>query len=1217
MARLTLCLWLVSLSLAPAQTPLLKAPPGFKVEMVLQAPDIEAPTALAVAPNGDVYYAEDPMDMRGPTTKNIDKIWLLKGGDPKKKILVADELWAVMGMELVRDKLFVVHPPYVTVFTLDAEGKVNTREDLFTDLGPKVAGLPSFNDHVCSGIRMGVDGWLYVSIGDKGIPAMTRKEKDKGSVHVAEGRWRHSKEGNVISLEGGGVIRFRPDGSGLEVFASGTRNHLDVPLDEHDRIFVRDNTNDGGGWNTRLMYLPPGGFMGYPWDFSRPLNHAAPPVHDFGGGSPCGGWVYLDDALPGAYKGRIFHCEWGKGKVYAVKVAPLGANFKFVDEVAFLDPEGTGVKDFRPFTLRPTADGRGFYVTDWAYNGWTNKAVAGRLWKVTYTGDDVQPVPRLDLDRATLTEVCAALSHSAHTQRVAAQRELIARAAKQPKEVRAALTAALKENTVTAYRHAVWVDAALPDGGDLALRLLGHPDNGLRIEALRVAAGRDKLAGQDTTPLIVGRVFNETFVQVRLHVLAALRGRKVSPQDGANLYFALSGEMDATVRHVLGRALTDPVGRQAVYEGVKLSGGAQGQAEQGAKSLCWLFAEAFDLEAVDLLIALLKNVEPTVREYAVDSLATNYKDRKPYAGTWWGTRPEQQPPPGRVVEWEGTAKVRDAIVGALADKDADVRKAAVRALVAMRDPATFEPLKTRYAEERDAATKVDLVRALAGLRTPEGTALLREVAGADDAPVAVRVAALEGLTGANVAPGPALVERGLQAKDAALRKATLAALRATGKAADGKAVRPLVTDADLTVKLAAIQTLGVLGDRESIPALLDAVAVEATQFDAVTALTKMPDKRAVAAYLLGLASKNQPLRQASATALAAIRDEAAPVLKQLVERKEVPEAVLPELRAVYARFEPVAAWAVVGPFPEGKAPVAPGNVNLTAKYLVEGKEVAWRKDVKGDAKNHGKVNLGNGSDVVSYAFAEIESADDRPATLRLGSDDTLRVWLNGDKVFEFTGSRGWGPDQNKADVKLKKGKNALLVECGNKSGPWEFSVAVSADVSKYAFLQGGGGGKLDLEAYRAHARKTAGDPERGRKLYLDAKGLACAKCHALGSDGGKVGPALDDVGLKYKREEIMTAILEPSRTIANGYDSVVVETKAGKLIAGVSKGERDGAVLVMDDEAKLHTIRKEDVEELTRSPVSRMPNGLNEGMTAQDFADLVAFLERCRQEKPK
>ena len=82
---------------AQAQQPVPKVPDGFQVEIVLQAPDIEAPTALCVAPNGDVYFAEDPMDMSGPPTKNLDKIWLLKGGDPKKKVLFADEMWAVMG----------------------------------------------------------------------------------------------------------------------------------------------------------------------------------------------------------------------------------------------------------------------------------------------------------------------------------------------------------------------------------------------------------------------------------------------------------------------------------------------------------------------------------------------------------------------------------------------------------------------------------------------------------------------------------------------------------------------------------------------------------------------------------------------------------------------------------------------------------------------------------------------------------------------------------------------------------------------------------------------------------------------------------------------------------------------------------------------------------------------------------------------------------------
>jgi hypothetical protein len=72
------------LTLAAAE-PLPKVPDGFKCEVVLEAPDIEAPTALCVAPNGDVYFAEDPMEMSGPPTRNLDRIWLLKGGGPLKK----------------------------------------------------------------------------------------------------------------------------------------------------------------------------------------------------------------------------------------------------------------------------------------------------------------------------------------------------------------------------------------------------------------------------------------------------------------------------------------------------------------------------------------------------------------------------------------------------------------------------------------------------------------------------------------------------------------------------------------------------------------------------------------------------------------------------------------------------------------------------------------------------------------------------------------------------------------------------------------------------------------------------------------------------------------------------------------------------------------------------------------------------------------------------
>ncbi len=543
----------------PADEPLPKAPDGFKCEVVLQAPDIEAPTALCVAPNGDVYFAEDPMDMSGPPTKNLDRIWLLKGGDPHKKILFAENMWAVMGLELVGDKLYCVNAPHVTVFTLDADGKAKDKKDLFTDLGPPMAGVPSFNDHIPSGIRYGADGWLYVSVGDKGIPKMTRKEANEGSVYVTEGRERRTKDGQYISLEGGGVIRFRPDGSHLEVFCSGTRNHLDVPLDDHDRIFVRDNTDDGRGWWARLMYLPPGGFMGYPWAYTRRPEETLPIIHDFGGGAPCGGYVYLDDGLPETYRGRIFHCEWGQGKVWAVKVAPDGAGFKYVDQIAFMDP--VGVKDFRPFCIRPTADGRGFYVTDWGFSGWLQNKKAGHIYKVTYVKDDVKPAPR-GSDKDSIADLIKALDHPAYTERLRAQRALQAKG----KEGADAVEKAWKDGKLSARarQRAVWImnDFATDRGDDRVLAATKDADAEVRLEAVRAlglfppsvvlsANGRDAHRA-DAYVQLMHLVSHDPDPQVRLQAAAFLSRSGHVAED---VLWFLAKEKDHAVRFELVRAI--------------------------------------------------------------------------------------------------------------------------------------------------------------------------------------------------------------------------------------------------------------------------------------------------------------------------------------------------------------------------------------------------------------------------------------------------------------------------------------------------------------------------------------------------------------------------------------------------------------------------------------------------------------------------------------
>jgi putative membrane-bound dehydrogenase-like protein len=1243
-----------------AASPLPKAPPGFQVELVLEAPAIEAPTALCVASNGDVYFAEDPMDMSGPPTKPLDKIWLLKGGDPKKKILFADKMWAVMGLEIVRDKLYVVHAPHVTVFTLDPEGKAKKREELFDDLGPPVAGVPSFNDHIPSGIRMGMDGWLYVSIGDKGIPKMTRKEKDGGSVHVAEGRWRHTKEGHHISLEGGGVIRFRPDGSGLEVFASGTRNHLDVPMDEHDRIFVRDNTDDGRGWWTRLMYLPPGAYMGYPWAYTRHPKECLPMIRDFGGGSPCGGYVYCDDGLPQMYRGRIFHCEWGQGKVLAVKVAPDGAGFKFVDQVAFLEPNG--VKDFRPFSLRPTADGRGFYVTDWGYSGWLNPKKAGRLWKVTYTGGDVKPAPR-GKDTDSIEQLIEALDHPAHSERLRAQWALIARA----EEAVPALEKSIKEQKISSRvrRHLLWISATInvPGFANFLLRATKDTEASVRLEAARLFptllhfGKRSKEIWGNAA--VVFRLLNrweqmaekDPDPQVRLHAALSIRA-----SDGMPALLALEKERDAQIRFALVQTVKQHTIREWLIipltmrfpEGPKLD--ILAGKPNAMDGLFLALTKEYDLKAVFILQDYLKDSAPRIRQRAVETLARVYKDRKPYAGGWWGTQPAAHNPPPRDVVWEGTPRVREAILAALADKDAGVRKAAVSALIAANDPETLEPLIKQYGSEKDSAARIDLVRAIAGLpaaktadflggilkdaKNPEAlrleaiagleksksaaaSACLAEAAAPTEA-VAVQLRALEAL-GAIMAPqAKSACAASLKSIEPSVRKTAANTLAKLGDAKAAELVLPLLKDKEPSVRTVAIQALGTLKAKDAIPALIQATGDNAAQFDAISALAQMPDKRALSAYLTGLASKNADLRKACREAIASLRDEVVPTLEQLAKRNEIPAVALTELREVYSSFAPLLTWRVIGPFPrDGKTHPPQTEQKFDSAYKGEGKTVKWQI-IHADAKQHGRVNLAArlhpNAQVVAYAYAEIEATTARDATLLCGSDDTITIWLNGKKVHDHQSDRGWNYNQDKVAVHLDKGTNRLLIQCGNSGGPWEFSVAVSGETDRYAFLKGGAQ-KFDLETFRAHARKNKGDVERGRKLFMDVKGLACVKCHAIGGQGGLVGPDLAGIGLRYNREDLMTSVLEPSKVIAQGYETIVIETSKGVTLTGVFKGESGDAVNLTDAEGKPHRVSKKDIDERMFSPLSTMPNGLSDGMTLQDFADIIAFLEARREER--
>ncbi len=149
--------------------------------------------------------------------------------------------------------------------------------------------------------------------------------------------------------------------------------------------------------------------------------------------------------------------------------------------------------------------------------------------------------------------------------------------------------------------------------------------------------------------------------------------------------------------------------------------------------------------------------------------------------------------------------------------------------------------------------------------------------------------------------------------------------------------------------------------------------------------------------------------------------------------------------------------------------------------------------------------------------------------------------------------------------------------------------------------------------FREFAMGREGNAPRGRELFKDEQRLACGKCHTVDGTAVKVGPDLFAVGDKFPREELIRAILEPSASIAVGYGTTILEKKSGEELQGVVKQKTAQMIeLTLVDGARVR-VASADIKEERGSTVSLMPDGLQAGISRQDFADLIEYLVTLKE----
>jgi len=1207
-----------------------KVPEGFTIRLVAAVPAVQYPCQVATAPDGSLFVAEDPMDQVGPADKAIDRILLFREG--KEPIVFADKLFAIFGMVWHNGALYVMNMPHLTVLRdRDGDGKADERKELFTDLGVPAGSPNDFNDHIVSGLKIGIDGYLYISVGDKGVPKAT------------------GPDGRTAQVVGGGTLRCRLDGTGLEVFTTGTRNHLEPNLDDRDNLFTYDNTDDGLGWWTRVTHHIDGGYYGYPFDYHERTDRILPRMAEYGGGSPCGGVFYGEDAWPEKYRGRLFWAEWGQRVVRAFRFAPSGSTFKVANVIDFVEPGE--VDDFRPLDLALSPDGKTLYIADWSLGGWANKTEKlGRVYAVSYTGKAAVKTRSRGKDSDPVEAQIRQLDHPSFHERFRAQSALIARG----KAVIGTVAAAL-ENSATdpvAQRHLVWVlDAiagATPEASYPLIAALKSTVADVRAQAARALGERAVPIARE--PLV--ELLKDPEPTVRLQAVIAL-GRIGDPLAIPAL-LPLVAEPDTFLayssRQALKRIDDWPVATQ----------GLDSPDPKVRAGVLLAMNQVYDVAAVGKLAGFASSPARPVAERikALEFLVEVDRKAPPWNGRWWGTQPARQKPPARTIAWDGTPRVVTSIRELITDPLSPIRIAAVAALVQTNPGESPSLLRFRFSEEKDPKVKRAIILAMGKLADREALDLLVATLRDPHASEPIRDAALEAveMIGSkkavdalidllarktlSVERQPRVIAALGRFKDAAAIKPLTESLRSAGPAVRATAVdalvaivkdkneparqgvtgavRALLTDPAVVVRNRAIAAAASLDDRQAIPALIAAADVPESRFEAGLALAALPDVHALQIYLRGLTEKNTDLRHASATAIGILRDQAAPVLDQLAKRNELPPSALPELRSIYATLKPVTSWQLLGPFPIAAVPSLAADKPIDLKASLEGSgghRVTWRLAKAVDTR--GQINLGriySEGELAAYGYAEIQSTQERTAQLAVGSDDTLTVWLNGKQVYDFADRHGFEHEQKRFDVTLRQGTNRLLVRCGNKGGGWQFAASVTAPAD-FAFLKAPASGGFNPETYRAVALKGQGSASRGRQLFTDLKGLACVKCHAVGKEGGAVGPELSSVGAKYPRDELIAAVLYPSAKISSGYEPAILALADGRVVTGIVRGETPEAVEIQDAEAKLLRIQKDEIEERKRSDVSLMPNGLAQGLSTQDFADLIAYLETLKSAK--
>jgi putative heme-binding domain-containing protein len=433
-------------------------------------------------------------------TVEKDEIWKIedKNGDgyadQSTRILnqFNQEVTDVAGGLLVRKKdAFVAIGP--DLWRLDNTNK----KGLWTNAKSIATGFAvhiGFGGHGMSSVLEGPDGKIYWQIGDIGA-----------NITTVDGR-------NLPNPNSGVLVRSNPDGTDLEIVASGIRNTHEFVFDHYGNIISSDNDGDHPGESERLVHIVEGADIGWRsnWQYGKytdPKNnlykvwmdeklylprwegqaaYIIPPIRNYHNG-PTGMVFNPGTALGKKWQNKFFLVEFvgnaNNSHIWAFDLKPKGASFDFHSEVDV-------VRGILPTGIRFGPEGA-LYAADWV-NGWDAKNY-GRVWKLDVTSKEndlaaerqkTKEYIQMDYSKAPLSQLSELLYYGDMRVRQKAQFELVERGDSNAFEQ----AISQKENQL-ARVHGIWGIGQLarktPAFADKLIGLIQDADPEIQAQAIK------------------------------------------------------------------------------------------------------------------------------------------------------------------------------------------------------------------------------------------------------------------------------------------------------------------------------------------------------------------------------------------------------------------------------------------------------------------------------------------------------------------------------------------------------------------------------------------------------------------------------------------------------------------------------------------------------------------------------------------------------------